>query len=170
MAKLRFSEDECDDDLPVKVGLSRKRRRIACRVRIGGTGQPGMFSDEKDDRSCSSEGSDDYTDDSDDDRDDTEDENVKFVDDGHRQGIVEQVRDPGQGTSWGSEANRDASVSVILTDPEVLDCSICFESLSAPVFQVCRYFSCRAIEFSFCLFSVFDEIFVFGCVGICGLD
>ena len=62
------------------------------------------------------------------------------VDDEHGQEIVEPVRDPGQGTSSGSEANRDASVSVILTDPEVLDCSICLEPLSVPVFQVCQYF------------------------------
>lgn len=151
MAKLRFSEDECDDALPVKVVLARERR-IAYRFRIGGAGQPGISSDEEHDSSCSSEGSDDDTDDS-------ADENVEIVDDEHGQEIVEPVRDPDQGTSSGSEANRDASVSVILTDPEVLDCSICLEPLSVPVFQVCQYFSCRALEFSFCVFSVFDEIF-----------
>lgn len=127
MAKLRFSEDECDDALPVKVVLARERR-IAYRFRIGGAGQPGMSSDEEHDSSCSSEGSDD-------DADDSADENVEIVDDEHGQEIVEPVRDPGQGTSSGSEANRDASVSVILTDPEVLDCSICLEPLSVPVFQ-----------------------------------
>lgn len=35
-----------------------------------------------------------------------------------------------------SATARDASVSVILMDPEVLDCTICYESLTVPVFQV----------------------------------
>ena len=31
---------------------------------------------------------------------------------------------------------RDRSISVTLTDPDVLDCCICYEPLSAPIFQV----------------------------------
>ncbi|EOY04030.1 RING/U-box and TRAF-like domains, putative isoform 1 [Theobroma cacao] len=33
------------------------------------------------------------------------------------------------------ETNRDGSISITLTDPEVLDCSICYEALTIPVFQ-----------------------------------
>ncbi|KAK8569103.1 hypothetical protein V6N13_106981 [Hibiscus sabdariffa] len=33
------------------------------------------------------------------------------------------------------QTTRDGSVSITLTDPEVLDCSICYEALSIPVFQ-----------------------------------
>ena len=32
--------------------------------------------------------------------------------------------------------DRDRSISVTITDPDVLDCCICYEPLSAPVFQV----------------------------------
>ncbi|GMI66191.1 hypothetical protein like AT5G37930 [Hibiscus trionum] len=32
-------------------------------------------------------------------------------------------------------ATRDGSISITLTDPEVLDCSICYEALTIPVFQ-----------------------------------
>ena len=34
-------------------------------------------------------------------------------------------------------SDRDRSISVFLTDPDVLDCSICFDPLTIPVFQVC---------------------------------
>ena len=172
--KLRFSEDECDDDLPVHVVLEGKRRRTAVGSIIGGAGQPETSSDEEEEEgdsgSCSSETSDDCTDDSDDSTDNSEeDETVEIIDDEPGQEVVQQVPDPGQGTSSGSGVDRDDPVSVTLTDPEVLDCSICLEPLSAPVFQVCQYFSSyRALEF-YCVVSVFRQIFVFGRVGICGL-
>jgi|UniRef100_A0A2N9IJR7 E3 ubiquitin-protein ligase SIAH1 len=35
----------------------------------------------------------------------------------------------------------DGSITVTLTDPEVLDCSICLDHLSIPVFQVSIFFS-----------------------------
>ncbi|CAH9141923.1 unnamed protein product [Cuscuta epithymum] len=39
-------------------------------------------------------------------------------------------------TGTGSEISTgDASVSMILTDPDVLDCPICFDALTVPVFQ-----------------------------------
>ncbi|PSS30614.1 E3 ubiquitin-protein ligase SINA-like [Actinidia chinensis var. chinensis] len=38
------------------------------------------------------------------------------------------------GPSW-SKDDRDGSISVTLTDPDVLDCPICLEPLSSPVFQ-----------------------------------
>lgn len=34
------------------------------------------------------------------------------------------------------QTSRDGSISITLTDPEVLDCSICYEALTIPVFQV----------------------------------
>ncbi|KAE8726058.1 CDP-diacylglycerol--serine O-phosphatidyltransferase 1 [Hibiscus syriacus] len=36
------------------------------------------------------------------------------------------------------QTTRDGSISITLTDPEVLDCSICYEALSIPVFHRCR--------------------------------
>jgi E3 ubiquitin-protein ligase SIAH1 len=39
-------------------------------------------------------------------------------------------------SNGGAQVGRDGSISVTLTDPEVLDCYICFEHLSSPVFQV----------------------------------
>lgn len=45
-------------------------------------------------------------------------------------GLISPERSP---VPLGS--NRDSSISVTLNDPEVLDCSICFNSLNIPVFQ-----------------------------------
>jgi len=42
----------------------------------------------------------------------------------------------GPRSNGGAQVGRDGSISVTLTDPEVLDCSICYEPLSSPVFQV----------------------------------
>ncbi|KAE8722317.1 ATP-dependent Clp protease proteolytic subunit 3 [Hibiscus syriacus] len=41
------------------------------------------------------------------------------------------------------QTTRDGSISITLTDPEVLDCSICYEALSIPVFQRI----CLALDF-----------------------
>ncbi|KAA8530632.1 hypothetical protein F0562_005434 [Nyssa sinensis] len=42
----------------------------------------------------------------------------------------------GKGNDRGSvRSNRDGSISLTLTDPDVLDCPICLEALSIPVFQ-----------------------------------
>ena len=37
------------------------------------------------------------------------------------------------------QTSRDGSISITLTDPEVLDCAICYEALTIPVFQVGLY-------------------------------
>uniref|UniRef100_A0A7N0SZR9 RING-type E3 ubiquitin transferase n=1 Tax=Kalanchoe fedtschenkoi TaxID=63787 RepID=A0A7N0SZR9_KALFE len=53
-------------------------------------------------------------------------------------GSVNEVGDKeaaGVGKQAGASSSRDGSISVILTDPEVLDCTICYDSLKIPVFQ-----------------------------------
>lgn len=42
----------------------------------------------------------------------------------------------GPRSNVGGQLCRDGSITVTLTDPEVLDCTICYEPLSSPVFQV----------------------------------
>lgn len=60
----------------------------------------------------------------------------------------------------GQRHNRARPVSVVFTDPDVLDCFICYEPLTVPVFQVsfpscmflflCLLFHCFVYEF--CIF------------------
>lgn len=154
MAKLRFSEDECDEDLPVCVLLERKRRRTAVGLRIGGAAQPGMSSDD----GSSSSGEWDSTDSS-------EDETVEIVDDEPGQEVVQRLPEPGQGTSSGTVVITGAPVSLTLTDPEVLDCAICLEPLTVPVFQVCHYFitPCPFV-FMLCFFCFRANC----CIWMCG--
>ncbi|KAJ1434248.1 hypothetical protein SESBI_05595 [Sesbania bispinosa] len=38
-----------------------------------------------------------------------------------------------------SRKDRDRSIPVLLSDPDMLDCCICYEPLSIPVFQVCAF-------------------------------
>lgn len=63
----------------------------------------------------------------------------------------------------GQRHNRARPVSVVFTDPDVLDCFICYEPLTVPVFQVsfpscmflflCLLFHCFVYEF--CIFFLF---------------
>ncbi|KAF7833429.1 E3 ubiquitin-protein ligase SINA-like 10 [Senna tora] len=48
----------------------------------------------------------------------------------HKAGINDKSN---EGKSWNS--NRISNLSVILTDPQVLECFVCFEPLRAPIFQ-----------------------------------
>lgn len=48
--------------------------------------------------------------------------------------------DSGEDNTVSAPENRDRSISVTLSDPDVFDCCICYEPLSIPIFQV--RFSC----------------------------
>ena len=66
---------------------------------------------------------------------------------------------PTDGSSVATNID-DKSISVVLTDPDVLDCFICFEPLSLPVFQVINFlfhFSQLILELcsNYCFFFLF---------------
>ena len=83
----------------------------------------------------------------DDEEDDTEEEEIEEVEEDEE----EEAQRGNQGSdvtvgprsTIGNDSHvihvGDGSISVTLTDPEVLDCSICLEHLSPPVFQVSSY-------------------------------
>ena len=52
----------------------------------------------------------------------------------------------------------DRSVSVCLSDPDVLDCCVCFEPLTVPVFQVLFFLLIPYFSFSFFFFGEFCMI------------
>ncbi|CAL1413404.1 unnamed protein product [Linum trigynum] len=60
---------------------------------------------------------------------DGDDDEVDDDEDDH-----DQAEQPGRHTQ-SAESSRNGSVSVTLTDPEVLDCSVCFDTLTIPVYQ-----------------------------------
>ena len=64
------------------------------------------------------------------------------IQDGDEEEEEEEERDDdrpgGGGGNWAGPSRSGPTVTTVtLTDPEVLDCSICFEALTIPVFQVC---------------------------------
>jgi E3 ubiquitin-protein ligase SIAH1 len=69
-----------------------------------------------------------------------EEEEESFYDEEEEDNVEEEDPGPtvtvGPRSNGGAQVGRDGSISVTLTDPEVLDCSICYEPLSIPVFQV----------------------------------
>lgn len=116
MAKLGFSGD--DDDSPIRVLYARKCKKTAGRDKIHDAALPGTDSDEEDDTYCPSEGSNDGSE--------------------YNEDKSNEVPGPEEGPSFRKEVNGDDSASVTLIDPDVLDCPICLESLTLPVFQVCQ--------------------------------
>ncbi|KAH7533873.1 hypothetical protein FEM48_Zijuj04G0177900 [Ziziphus jujuba var. spinosa] len=50
--------------------------------------------------------------------------------------VVTRSRSSSNSIGLSSAANQAGSISVKLTDPDVLDCSICYEPLAIPVFQI----------------------------------
>ncbi|KAJ1394868.1 E3 ubiquitin-protein ligase [Sesbania bispinosa] len=55
----------------------------------------------------------------------------------------------GSNANLGNSNDRGRSISAIITDPDVLDCFICFEPLSVPVYQGAVNDWCRKLE-KFC--------------------
>ena len=84
----------------------------------------------------------------DDEEDDTEEEEIEEVEEDEEEEEAQQGNQGsdvtvGPRSTIGNDSHvihvGDGSISVTLTDPEVLDCSICLEHLSPPVFQVSSY-------------------------------
>lgn len=50
--------------------------------------------------------------------------------------VRSKSNDSGGKNTVSSTQNRDRSISLTLTDPDVLDCCICYEPLTIPTFQV----------------------------------
>lgn len=79
----------------------------------------------------------------------------------------QQHSNHGNGETVGSSSNeRGKNVSAIISDPDVLDCFICCEPLTVPVFQVSFYlllFWLLFFLYQFCISS----IIVFLCVNFC---
>nr|XP_048327789.1 E3 ubiquitin-protein ligase SINA-like 10 isoform X3 [Ziziphus jujuba var. spinosa] len=50
--------------------------------------------------------------------------------------VVTRSRSSSKSIGLSSAADQEGSISVKLTDPDVLDCSICYEPLAIPVFQL----------------------------------
>ncbi|KAH9602108.1 hypothetical protein KSS87_007392 [Heliosperma pusillum] len=65
-------------------------------------------------------------------------------DDDHHRQEQDQSDDADDETNSTARTNNSSArpVSVILSDPDVLDCSICFEPLTVPVFQCLEHSGC----------------------------
>ncbi|KAJ7971254.1 E3 ubiquitin-protein ligase [Quillaja saponaria] len=136
MAKFLVSEDE-EGERPSNP--RQKRRRIIVRSTTSEEHEPediedrsGAEEDEDDGEESDGEREDeleseDDEEESDEDFDEDEQDLSRIF--GPTSNVSNQV-----GTRC-TEPSRDVSISVSLTDPEVLDCCICYEPLSIPVFQ-----------------------------------
>lgn len=90
--------------------------------------------------------------------DDDEEEEGYSDDEEEDPGSTVTVRPRSNG---GAQVGRDGSISVTLTDPKVLDCYICFEHLSSPVFQVSSLlFSSSASDLSDLLLRLNRDVFM----------
>ncbi|KAE8718728.1 ATP-dependent Clp protease proteolytic subunit 3 [Hibiscus syriacus] len=95
-----------------------KRQRAERVLDIEGLGQEGSEEDEESEGEEASEG---------------EEEASEGAEESEREEELEESgADKGP---MSPQTARDGSISVTLTDPEVLDCFICYEALSIPVFQ-----------------------------------
>ena len=104
----------------------------------------------------------------DDEEDDTEEEEIEEVEEDDEEEEAQQGNQGsdvtvGPRSTIGNDSHvihvGDGSISVTLTDPEVLDCSICLEHLSPPVFQVSSLPS---------LFTFFNLLEIYGFVSVLG--
>ena len=92
--------------------------------------------DEEEEGSSAEEEEEECDDDDDDDDDVVSEEEEEGADENTTQMAVVE---PPRSSSNFSGPTRNGAICVTLTDPEVLDCPICYESLTIPVFQVFLY-------------------------------
>lgn len=131
MAKFSVGGEEDGDDGPSSPRVKRKRTSF----RINATVDFPHHNEPREERE--QQGSD-Y------DKDDFENDEEQSK--RHRNDeIEEQVREDGSKKALWSvksctkDLKANGSVSMFLVDPEVLDCSICCEPLTVPIFQVCCF-------------------------------
>ncbi|KAK9271547.1 hypothetical protein L1049_001907 [Liquidambar formosana] len=105
-----------EDDIEGPSSRRQKRPRI-------------FVEEENEDENCEEE----VEEDGEDEEEDEEDEEDEEEEESQSEDGEGRVGSNGGGLSVGP--NRDGSIRVTLTDPEVLDCSICYDSLKIPVYQ-----------------------------------
>ncbi|KAK9266015.1 hypothetical protein L1049_010752 [Liquidambar formosana] len=108
-----------EDDIEGPSSRRQKRPRI-------------FVEEENEDENCEEEVEEDGEDEEEDEEDE-EDEEEEEEEESQSEDGEGRVGSNGGGLSVGP--NRDGSIRVTLTDPEVLDCSICYDSLKIPVYQ-----------------------------------
>lgn len=135
MAKFSLDRDE-DGEGPSSP--EPKRLRISVQSDVAGRDNQEQYEEEEGKESDEDEGDDEIYEEEDSEEDASEEVEEEEISEEEAQRWQEEDSSVSVGprSNSGGQLCRDGSIIVTLTDPEVLDCTICFEPLSCPVFQV----------------------------------
>ncbi|KAG6720456.1 hypothetical protein I3842_03G063000 [Carya illinoinensis] len=134
MAKFSLDRDE-DGEGPSSP--EPKRLRISVQSDVAGRDNQEQYEEEEGKESDEDEGEDEIYEEEDSEEDASEEVEEEEISEEEAQRWQEEDSSVSVGprSNVGGQLCRDGSITVTLTDPEVLDCTICFEPLSCPVFQ-----------------------------------